>query len=159
MIQRYGIISGVPMNSSPDDFNMQETVQAVLDALGGVFCHVCFDASLYGIPVAAAVALLSLVVKQKKQHMAKPMLLAAGKLAVVCAIFSIPGFICLAITGSLPSTGYFQVNGIGFIGFWSLVSVWQCGEQVNHQWFSDSGDRKITRRVETSNDQSTSKIL
>lgn len=146
------------MNSSTGDFNMQETVQAVLNALGGVFCHVCFDAALHGLFVAAMVALLGLLVKTRKQHLSKPMLLAAAKLAIACAIFAIPGTVCLLATGGLPSTGYFSVNSLGLVGFWSLVSVWLCGEQINHQWFSGSGDRKIIRHTETSGNQSTSKI-
>lgn len=145
---------------NPDPaFNFTETVNTVFAALNGVVCHIFFDAALHGLLVAAIVALVSLALKPKRENLTKPILVAAGKLAITCAIFTIPGFITLVLTGTLPETGYYNIHSIGFIGFWSLASVWLVGEQINYQRFSDNNKRSKTviEKQETSSSGSTSK--
>lgn len=138
-------------------FNLSETVDTIVNALNGVVCHILFDASIHGLLVAAAIALVGLSVSSKKKRLAKPLLLAAAKLATFCGILTVPGFLTLMIAGKLPETGYYTSNSLGFISFWSLVSVWLCGEHINHQWFDANKPKQIKKEVETSSDKSTSK--
>ncbi len=143
-----------------DKFNFQEAVHIVTDALGGVVCTIFFEAAKYGLIVAAVVFLAGLSLKNTRRALlSKPMMLAASKLAITCLVLSIPGIICQVLTGGLPSKGFFEIYPLGYIGFWSLVSVWLCGESINYQWFSPNGDREIRRHVETSAKGSTSKTL
>lgn len=159
MIEK-SVISFIHIMESSDKFNFQEAVHTVTDALGGVVCNIFFEAALHGLGVAAVVFLLGLSLKNTRRALlAKPMMLAASKLAIACLVLSIPGIICLVLTGGLPSTGFFETNSLGYIGFWSLVSVWLCGESINYQWFSPQGDREIRRHVETSAKSSTSESL
>lgn len=138
-------------------FNLNETMNMIANALNGVVCHILFDASIHGLFVSLVIALVGLSISSKKKNLSKPLLLAAGKLAIFCGVLTIPGLLSLLILGSLPETGYYESNSLGFISFWSLVSVWLCGEHINHQWFSVNKPKQVKKSLETSSDKTTSK--
>lgn len=130
----------------PTPFNLQATIDSILHALNGVICHILFDASIHGLLVAFVICLVGFGVKTHKPKISKPLLIAAGKLSIFCGALSIPGLVTLLITGGLPETGYYTSNSIGFISFWSLASVWLCGEHINHQWFSANRPKQISKK-------------
>lgn len=120
----------------PTDFNFRETVATVWQAASAVTCHILFDAAVHGLFVAAVILTVSLVLKTRKHRFARPLALVARNIAILCAVFTIPGFISLAFTGKFPYTGVYNINSLGFLGFWGMVTVHLCFEEMNFQWFT-----------------------
>lgn len=120
----------------PTDFNFRETVAAVWQAASAVTCHILFDAAIHGLFVAAVILTASLVLKARKHRFARPLSLVARNIALLCAAFTIPGFLSLLFTGKFPYTGVYNINSFGFLGFWGMVTVHLCFEEMNFQWFT-----------------------
>ena len=146
------------MGPASENFSLQETLNAIQQALYGVTCHILYDAALHGIVIGCVVAVLGLCLRPSKTKASKPMVLAGFKIMTLCFILATPGMVTLYLVGSLPETGYYESNTLGYICFWSYVSVWFTGEHINHQWFDVNTPKRIKpdKTEETSEDQKTS---
>jgi|AGTN01.1.fsa_nt_gi hypothetical protein len=120
----------------PTDFNFRETVSAVWQAASAVTCHILFDAAVHGLFVSAVILTVSLVLRTRKHRFARPLAFVARNIAILCVVFTIPGFVSLAFTGKFPYTGVYNINSLGFLGFWGMVTVHLCFEEMNFQWFT-----------------------
>ncbi len=123
-------------------FSFQQTVDLVTQALGAIFCHVVFDAGLHGLFMALIVGAIGYACHLKGAKQGKPLLKVCKKLSIFCLFIMIPGFISLLTTRGLPPVGVYNVHSIGFICFWSLICLHISAEEMNHQFFPVSGDRK-----------------
>lgn len=119
-----------------EKFNLDATVTAVGQACTALFCHALFDAALHGLAVALAVGLVGLVFTQRRKRFGKPLLAVSAKLAMFCAVLTLPGIIALATAGHLPPVGVFQFSSLGFVVFWGLISLHLSAEEMNFEWFS-----------------------
>ncbi|MBZ0189690.1 MAG: hypothetical protein K8F91_25820, partial [Candidatus Obscuribacterales bacterium] len=110
-------------------FSLAETVNTVWQAALAVICHILFDAALHGFVLAFCIGMAGFLLRSKKHKFGRPLLAASRKLAILCIGVSIPGALTIAFTGGLPDTGNYSVHSIGFIVFWSMVSVHLVGEE------------------------------
>ena len=122
-------------------FSFQQTVDACMQALGAIFCHVVFDAGLHGLFMALIVAAIGYACQLKGAKQGKPLLNVSKKLSIFCLIIMIPGFISLLTAHQLPPVGVYNVHSIGFICFWSLICLHISAEEMNHQFFPGGRDR------------------
>lgn len=132
----------------PTDFNFRETVAAVWQAASAVLCHILFDAAVHGLFVAAVILTISLVLKTRKHRFARPLALVARNIAILCAVFTIPGLLSLLFTGKFPYTGVYNINSFGYLGFWGMVTVHLSFEEMNFQWFTKGPPPKELGPVE-----------
>lgn len=118
-----------------EHFDLQATVDAVYQAIIGLICHIGFDAGVHGLILALIIGLTGLILTQKKTRFGKPLIAVFRKLALFCAIMMLPGIVALAVEHQLPSTGVLHVSSLGFIAFWSLITLHLSAEEMNYQWF------------------------
>ncbi len=123
------------MEQGLEKFDLQSTVATVWNAIGAVTCHILFDGAIHGLIMAAIICTIGLALRTRQHRFGKPLIFAALRIALVCVLATIPGVLCLVITGKLPETGVYNVNSLGFIVFWSMVSVHLCAEEMNFQWW------------------------
>jgi hypothetical protein len=121
--------------SGVDRFNLDATLQMAGQAATAVFCNIVLAAAGHGLILAFLVACLGLVLTTRKHRYGRPLLVVAGKIAIVCAVMAIPGSIFWLSTHHLPATGTFQVSSLGFLVFWSWISLHLCAEEMNFEWF------------------------
>lgn len=118
-----------------EQFDLGQTSTAVGNALLAVVCRIGFEASIHGFCLAALVLLVALFCAGRKHRYAKPLFSVARKIGIFCAILAIPGTICLLTQKSLPDLNGLQLSSVGLIGFWSLVTLHLCMEEMNFQLF------------------------
>jgi hypothetical protein len=123
------------MEPSLFKFDFHATVNAVGHALVAVVCHILFDFAMVGIGVAAVVAVIGLVMGQRKHRFEKRFYTVAKRVALACLGISLPGLICLAITHHFPESGNYVNFSLGFLVLWSMVTIYLCAEEMNHEWF------------------------
>ncbi|SRR5579875_2630763 len=120
----------------PERFNLDATLAALGQAAGALVCHALFDAAVHGLAVAAAVAAVGLLIARRQSRLGRPLLAAGRKLGIFCAALAVPGLISLLTSGRLPPVGVFHFSSLGFVVFWSLISLHLSAEEMNFQWFS-----------------------
>lgn len=133
-----------------DKFNFQATLASVNQAVLSVVCHIVFDFAMHGFMIAAILATCAVVLAQRKHRFSRPLFSVSRRMAIFCGIISIPGLISLCITGALPATGVYTGASLGFIVFWSMVTIYMCGEEMNYQWFIKGNTPKELTQSESS---------
>lgn len=118
-----------------EHFNLSQTVNAVWQALSAVVCRIGFDVAVHGLILALIVAAVGFVLSTRKHKAGKPLLSVFRKLAIFCSILAVPGLVCLFTQGSLPPVNTLQLSSVGLLGFWCLVTLHLCMEEMNFQWF------------------------
>lgn len=121
-------------------FSFQHTVDAVMQALGAILCHVVFDFGLHGLVMAMIVCFIGYVCHSRGAKQGKPLMNVAKKISIFCLAIMIPGFISLATAHKLPPVGCYNIHSIGYICFWSLICLHICAEEMNHRFFPGGGD-------------------
>lgn len=125
----------VSMPEPTGHFSLSATMGAVWQAFEAVVCRIGFDVAIHGLIVALVVFVIGLVLSSRKHKAGKPLVSVFRKLAVFCSILALPGIICLFSKGSLPKVNSLELSSIGLIGFWCLVTLHLCMEEMNFQWF------------------------
>lgn len=123
------------MEGQAEKFNFQQTVSEVGQAATAVIGHCLFDAAVNGFVLALILACVALILSRSKHRFTKPLFSVARRLSMVCAVVAIPGVLYLIFTGKLPNSGNYNVTSLGYIVWWSMVSVHMCAEEMNFQWF------------------------
>ncbi|MBY0357064.1 MAG: hypothetical protein K2W82_03610 [Candidatus Obscuribacterales bacterium] len=118
-----------------EHFNLSQTVNAVWHALSAVVCRIGFDVAVHGLILALIVAAVGFILSTRKHKAGKPLLSVFRKLAIFCSILAVPGLVCLFTQGSLPPVNTLQLSSVGLLGFWCLVTLHLCMEEMNFQWF------------------------
>jgi len=118
-----------------DNFDLQATMSGAGQALGAIVCHIGFEAALHGLAFALVLGLAGLILARRGQKFGRPLMAVCGKLSLFCLVLMSPGVIALLVSGGLPSTGTFEITSLGFIVFWSLISLHLSAEEMNFQWF------------------------
>lgn len=116
-----------------EHFDLAATIDAITQAFISLTCRVGFDAAIHGLCVALIVLAVSLGCQSRKHRYGKPLMTVFKKMAIFCTILGIPGLICLATTGKLPPVNSLQLSSFGLIGFWALVTLHLCMEEMNFQ--------------------------
>jgi len=124
------------MPPAAETFNLAETMQAVSQAFGVLVCHIGFDFGLHGLIIGLIFGLLGLYFLRRGHRFGRPMLALCRKMSLICLILMVPGGIALASSGHLPSTGNVCISSLGFLVFWSLISLHLLMEEMNYQWFA-----------------------
>lgn len=123
------------MPTGVDRFNLDAALQMAGQAATALFCNIVLAAAGHGLVLAILVGLIGWVLLARQKRWGRPLLVVAGKIAVVCAVMAVPGTIFWLSTHKLPGTGTFQVSSLGFLVFWSWISLHLCAEEMNFEWF------------------------
>lgn len=118
-----------------DSFNLHQTIIAIQQAFFGVTCHMIFDAALHGFALALVLGAAGFILNLKKNRYGIPLMNVCKKLSLVCALLALPGAITFLILGHLAPAGVFNVNSVGFIIFWSWISLHTFAEETNYCFF------------------------
>jgi hypothetical protein len=118
-----------------EHFDLAATTNAVWQAIVAVVCRIGFDAAVHGFCVAAIVLAVGLSLSAKGHRYGKPLVAVFRKIALFCSILVLPGLICLMTSGKLPPVNSLQLSSVGLIGFWALVTLHICMEEMNFQLF------------------------
>lgn len=121
-----------------EHFDLAATLDAIGQGLSTVVCRIGFEAAVHGFFLALIILLISLYLGGKKHRYAKPLLAVARKIAIFCGLLGLPGFISIIASGKLPEVNSLQLSSFGLIGFWALVSLHLCLEEMNFQLFDHS---------------------
>ena len=121
--------------ASAEPFNLDAFLASVWQALNALVCHVWFDAAVHGMAMAAAIAIAGIILHKRGLRFGVPLLSVGKKLAIFCLFLLAPGALSLITHGKLPDAGVFNVSSLGFIAFWSLISLHLSAEEMNFQWF------------------------
>lgn len=123
------------MEGQAEKFDFHQTVGEVWQAASAVIGHCLFDAAKNGFVLAFIIACVALFLSRTKHRFTKPLFAVARRLSLVCAVVAVPGVLYLLFTGKLPNSGNYNVTDLGYIVWWSMVSVHMCAEEMNFQWF------------------------
>jgi len=118
-----------------EHFDLAATTNAIGNGIIALICRIGFDAAVHGYCVAAVVLLVGLTLSSRKHRYGKPLVAVFRKIAVFCTILIIPGLISLVSTGKLPPVNSLQLSSFGLLGFWALVTLHLCMEEMNFQLF------------------------
>lgn len=118
-----------------ENFDLNAFMASINQAIIGLVCHIFFSAGLHGLAFAFCIFMLGLLLSQRQVKAARPLKAVAKKLTLFCLVICIPGAIALLAQGSLPQAGNLEVSSLGFIAFWSLISLHLSAEEMNFQWF------------------------
>jgi hypothetical protein len=121
------------MESTNENFNLHATLASVANAMVAVVCHMLFMWALHGLALSVLVALIGFILYKREHRFGIAMLTVAKRTAIFCACVCLPGALYLAMHGRLPDAGVFNFNSFGFIGFWSLIYLHLCAEEINHR--------------------------
>lgn len=124
------------MPDGTQHFSVAATLTDAGHAFVAVICRIGFEAAMHGLAVAGLVLTVALVQLARKQKYGKPLVVVFRKLATFCGVLAIPGTISLLTNGTLPQVNTLQLNSVGLLGFWSLVTLHLCMEEMNFQWFN-----------------------
>lgn len=122
------------MEKAFDNFSFSEVVAQVQSAAISIICHIIFDLAVHGLAVALVLLIAGLVMGSMRHRLSKPFLVVARKLGTVCGIASLPGLITLCVSHTLPPVGVYNINSLGFLSLWSLISAHMIGEETNYQF-------------------------
>jgi hypothetical protein len=120
-----------------EHFDLAATTNAIGNAIVSIVCRIGFDAAIHGFCVAAIVLAVGLSLKGKGHRYGKPLIAVFRKIAIFCAILMVPGTISLVTTGKLPPVNTLQLNSVGLVVFWALVTLHLCMEEMNFQLFPE----------------------
>ncbi len=123
------------MEDSLNKFDFQATLNSVQQALYSVVCHIVFDFAMHGFIIVLVLCVCGFILKQKQHRFSRPLLNVARRIGITCVILCTPGLACLAICKTLPATGVYTGASLGFIVFWTMVTIYLCAEEMNYQWF------------------------
>jgi hypothetical protein len=118
-----------------EHFDLAATSHAVWNAISSVVCRIGFDAAVHGLCVASIVLVFGIYFSARQHRYGKPLIAVFRKMAIFCSILVIPGLISLISSGKLPPVNSLQLSSIGLIGFWTLVTLHLCMEEMNFQLF------------------------
>jgi hypothetical protein len=118
-----------------EHFDLAATIDAVTGAVVSIVCRVGFDAAVHGIIVGLIIAAIGIVLMNRKHRYGKPLLAVFKKILIFCSILGLPGVIALVSTGKLPPVNNLVLSSVGLIGFWALVTLHLCMEEMNFQYF------------------------
>lgn len=116
-----------------EHFNLTAAFDAVWHALVSVFCRIGFEAAVHGFCLAAVVLMVAVWLSTRKHKYGKPLFAVCRKMAIFCSVLVIPGLVCLIGSGKLPPVNNLQLSSIGLLGFWALVTLHLCMEEMNFQ--------------------------
>ncbi len=125
-----------------EHFDLAATMDAITQGIVSIVCRIGFEAAVHGLVLAGVVLAASLFYATRKHRFAKPLVTVAKKLSIFCAIIAIPGVISLVSTGKLPPINSLQLSSVGLIGFWTLVTLHLCMEEINFQLIQSRGSQK-----------------
>ena len=125
-----------------EHFDLAATIDAITQAIVSITCRIGFEAAVHGLVLAGVVLAASLFYATRKHRFAKPLVTVAKKLSIFCGIIAIPGVISLVSTGKLPQVNSLQLSSVGLIGFWTLVTLHLCMEEINFQLIQSRGSHK-----------------
>ena len=131
------VMLGEEMPEGSEHFSLAATLTAAGHAFVDVICRIGFEAAMHGLAVAALVLSVGLVQTARKQKYGRPLLSVFCIIALFCAVLAITGTISLLLTGRLPQVDALQLNSVGLLGFWALVTLHLCMEEMNFQWFGE----------------------
>ena len=118
-----------------EHFDLASTVDAVTSGVVALVCRVGFDAAVHGLIVAFIIAAIGVVLANRKHRYGKPLLAVFKKIVIFCMILGLPGVIALVSSGKLPPVNNLVLSSVGLIGFWALVTLHLCMEEMNFQYF------------------------
>ena len=119
----------------PEKFDLQATLDMAGGAFQAVACHIFFDAALHGAAIAIIIGIIGAILWSRKNRSGRPLVMVCKKLLIACAVMATPGLISLMCSRQLPPTGAFQINSLGFIAFWSWITLHLSAEEMNFEWF------------------------
>jgi hypothetical protein len=119
-----------------DRFDLDATLAAISQACTALFCHALFLAALHGLAVAAVVGISGYFIATRGVRFGKPLVAVSRKLFIFCGVLTVPGLGALLFSGHLPPVGVFHFSSLGFIVFWSVISLHLSAEEMNFQWYS-----------------------
>lgn len=142
------------MPDGTQHFSLVATLTDAGHAFVAVICRIGFEAAMHGLAVAGIVLSVALFQFARKGKYGKPLMVVFRKLALFCSVLAIPGTISLLTTGTLPQVNTLQLNSIGLLGFWSLVTLHLCMEEMNFQWFNTEEPQNEPESEESAVDKS-----
>ncbi|MBI5176266.1 MAG: hypothetical protein SFV17_26765 [Candidatus Obscuribacter sp.] len=122
------------MENGVDKFNLSEVLQQVGNAAYSVSCHIIFDLAVHGLAIALFMLTIGLILASMRHRLSGPFLVVGRKLGLVCSIGAVPGVVTLLSSHSLPPVGVYNINSLGYICLWSLITAHMLGEETNYQW-------------------------
>ncbi len=122
------------MENGVDKFNLSEVLQQVGSAAYSVSCHIIFDLAVHGLAIALFMLTIGLILASMRHRLNGPFLVVGRKLGLVCSIGAVPGLVTLVSSHSLPPVGVYNINSLGYICLWSLITAHMLGEEINNQW-------------------------
>lgn len=128
------------MNPSPEPFSLAVMFGQLKEAFVNVVLRVGFEAALHGLIAAGIVFTVAVILLAKGHRYGKPLLAVFRKVSLFCLVFGAPGAICLLSSGTLPPVNALQLSSVGLLGFWCLVILHLCMEEMNFQWFTGPDD-------------------
>jgi hypothetical protein len=123
------------MYTSPESFNLHQTINAIFQAFYGVCCNVFFWAALHGVAMSLVLGLAGFILFKRKIPQGQPLMVVSRRLCLLCTVVMIPGLVSLATMHALPPAGVANINSFAFIGFWGLICVHLSAEEMNYRWF------------------------
>ncbi|HEY9869204.1 MAG TPA: hypothetical protein V6D08_08560 [Candidatus Obscuribacterales bacterium] len=118
-----------------EKFNLDSALASAWQAFQAVVCHIGFEAALHGLAFAFLLGLAGLVFIRRGQRFGRPLVAVCFKLSLFCLVLMLPGVMALVLSGRLPATGTLKISSLGFIVFWSLISLHLSAEEMNFEWF------------------------
>ncbi len=118
-----------------EHFSLSETMNSVWHAFVAVVCRIGFDVAMHGLIIALVVLTVGLTLSAKGHRYGRPLISVFRKLSIFCVALGLPGAICLYSSGVLPRVNSLELSSVGLLGFWSLVTLHLCMEEMNFQWF------------------------
>jgi hypothetical protein len=130
-----------------DSFNLHQTIIAVKQAAFAVICHMVFDFAVHGLILAVALGVAGFALKSRGNRYGRPLMNVSRRVSILCTILALPGVITLLLQHSLPPTGVYNVNSIGFIIFWGMLCCHQIGEEMNYCfWVKKPAEETVPQR-------------
>ena len=128
------------MEPSTQHFSLSVMFEQLQEAAICVVCRIGASAALHGLIAAGVVFALAITLLSRGHRYGRPLLSVFKKITIFCLIIGTPGAICLLSSGRLPAVNSLELNSIGLLGFWCLVILHLCMEEMNFQWFTQPQD-------------------
>ncbi|MBX9573350.1 MAG: hypothetical protein K2X77_30905 [Candidatus Obscuribacterales bacterium] len=118
-----------------EHFDLAATVDAIWGAVVALVCRVGFDAAVHGLVIGLIIAGIGVFLLNRKHRYGKPLMAVSRKIAIFCCVLGLPGLIALVSSGKLPPVNNLVLSSVGLLGFWALVTLHLCMEEMNFQYF------------------------
>lgn len=118
-----------------EHFDLSAAIDAIVKAISAVVCRIGFDAAIHGLFIGLIIAIVGFVFLNRNHRYGKPLLAVAKKLTIFCVILGLPGLISILTSGKLPPVNNLELSSVGLIGFWALVTLHLCMEEMNFHFF------------------------